>query len=93
MVSRSENEVRIAGNLKYTVIDGTAIVMNLKTGKYLGLNEVGTRIFELLHKHCSPEKVVERLLDEYDVEEDALRADVQRTLRDFERHGLIEDRD
>lgn len=45
-------------------------------GEYYGLDEVGTRIWELLPAHPTAAALAERLFDEYDAPRDRLAADV-----------------
>ncbi len=69
---------------------GEAVLLDLRSQKYFGLNEVGTRAWQLLQEFADTAEVRSRLLQEYDVAE----ADLDRDLRDlFERllkAGLVE---
>ena len=46
----------------------------------LTLNETGERIWDLLPECDTPEEIIQRMLEEYDVEEACLRTDVQEFL-------------
>jgi coenzyme PQQ synthesis protein D (PqqD) len=81
---------RIASHVQYTVIDGTAILMDSRGEKYLGLNELGTRIFEWIGGGGDVEQLVDGLREEYRVTEDVLRRDIDRMIRQLEEAGLIE---
>ena len=54
-------------------LDGEAVLLHLDSGKYFGLNEVGTRIWELLAEHRETGAVCRALLAEFDVPEERLR--------------------
>lgn len=55
---------------------GEAVLLHLGTGTYFGLNAVGTRIWHLLAQHQSTEAVLPLLLQEFDVDEQQLRRDL-----------------
>ncbi len=68
---------------------GEAVILNLANGTYFGLNEVGTRIWNLLAEHKSTEQVLPPLLAEYEVEEAQLRQDLEVLLQTLTEKGLI----
>lgn len=65
------------------------VLLNLTTERYYGLDEVGTRVWQLLREHRTLDPVVAALLDEYDVDETALRTDIVRLLDELADLGLI----
>jgi hypothetical protein len=81
--------VKLDEDLQFKVVDGSTIVLDAKNGVYLGTNDVGTRIIELLRAHGDPERVVAILLDEYAVGEDAARRDVQKLIDDLKSRKLL----
>lgn len=81
--------VKLDDDLQLTVVDGSAIVLDAKNGVYLGTNDVGTRIIELLRAHGDPERVIAVLLEEYDVSEEAVRRDVRKLMDDLTSRGLL----
>jgi hypothetical protein len=52
----------ILGDIVFRDIAGQAVVLNLSTGIYFGLNAVATRNWHLLAEHGSSEPVVNTLL-------------------------------
>lgn len=71
-------------------LEGETVLLDLKSERYFGLNESGTRIWTLLIELERPEAVVERMIDEFDVDEDTLRADIADLLTRLLDGGLIE---
>lgn len=57
--------------------------------EYLGLDEVGQRIWDLLEEPSSLGELVDRLTDEYEVDEATCRADVSRFLDALQQHQLV----
>lgn len=70
-------------------LDGEAVILNLNTESYLGLDDVGTRIWTALTSQPSVQAAYEALLSEYDVSPEVLRADLERLLGEMLEHGLI----
>lgn len=60
----------------YAELDNEAVLLNVETGIYFGLNDIGTLIWKLLEQSTSQEDIVTNLLDEYDVDPAKLRTDV-----------------
>lgn len=63
-------------NVVYADLDGEAVLLNIETGTYYGLDAVGTRIWQLLSDGSQLEAVFDTLLGEYDVPPDELRVDL-----------------
>jgi Coenzyme PQQ synthesis protein D (PqqD) len=86
----SADHPKLAANLSYTVIDGEAVVMNIDTGTYLGLNRVATRIVELLAAGRDTDHIVTALQTEYHVDEPTIRRDLERFISDATHRGILE---
>ena len=71
-------------------LDDEAVLLNVETGVYFGLDAIGTRIWELLKRGASEDEIVQLLLDEYDVELSELQPDVARFLDLLVEKGLIQ---
>lgn len=66
-----------------------AVLLELKTGQYYSLNEVGTRMWRLLAEHGSIASVVLELNGEYEVAEEQLRKDVEGFVDILASRGLL----
>jgi hypothetical protein len=62
-------------------LEGEIVVLELESGAYYGLNEVGARIWLLIQKYETLEEVLEALLKEYDTDEATLRGDLQKYIQ------------
>ena len=82
------DSVKIDDQVVFRELEGEMVLLNLETGIYFGLDPVGTRIWTLLREHESLQQVFEVLLQEYDVPEPVLKADLLRLAREFTSHGL-----
>lgn len=81
--------VTIPDDIVFRDLAGEAVILNLASGTYFGLNEVGTRMWNLLATDGSTEHVLATVLAEYEVEESQLRQDFETLLRALSEKGLI----
>jgi len=82
-------KIQVSGDVVTRDLAGEAVLLDLASGTYFGLDEIGTRIWQLLGEHGSPERVVAALLAEYEVEEATLRADLDRLIGELHQKGLV----
>lgn len=68
-------------------IDGEIAMMNIEKGKYYGFNDVASRIWEIIDKPINVKQIIEKLLCEYDVEEEVCKT----TVINFLNHLYLED--
>ena len=57
-------------------LEAEAVLLNLRTGVYYGLNPVGTRAWQLLGEHMRLARVADVMLDEFEVERAVLERDL-----------------
>ena len=57
-------------------LDGEAVLLDLASETYFGLNEVGTRVWELLESSMSLGEIATLLQSEYEVESARAQSDV-----------------
>jgi hypothetical protein len=81
--------VRISDDVVYRELAGESVLLNLTSGIYFGLDEVGTRIWDLLAEHRDSEKIIPMLIAEYDVDEAQLRRDVAGLIAQLSEQGLL----
>jgi hypothetical protein len=70
-------------------VDGEAVLLDLKTEQYHGLNSVGTRIWKLLAEDGALSTVYARLMDEYDVDGARLQADLLKLVEELAQRGMV----
>ena len=57
-------------------LDGEAVILDLGSGTYFGLNAVGARIWQLMERHSALRPVLENLCREYDAAPEVLERDL-----------------
>jgi len=76
MVSFSER-LTVAPDVLFRLVGDEGVLLNLNTTLYLGLNPVGTRMWNALISASSIQAAYDTLLAEYEVEPAQLRADLE----------------
>ena len=74
----------------YSEIDSEAVILDVNSGTYFGLNEVSNRIWQLLQTPTDSEQLIAQILEEYEVTPEDVREDVQSLLGDMLNAGLVE---
>ena len=66
------------------------VLLNLESGTYFGLDPVGSRFLELLQAEVELTTVIARMLEEFEVTEAQLEADLVRLADEMLTSGLLE---
>jgi len=85
----STTKVAVAPDVLINVIDGEAVLLNLKSECYFGLDEVGVRMWQALTELDSTKAAYETLLAEYDVEPQKLQHDLEELIQQLVERGLV----
>ena len=70
-------------------LDGEAVLLNLESERYFGLDDVGTRVWQHLREHRRLARVCEEMQREYDVDEATVREDVLRLVDELIEAGIV----
>ena len=65
------------------------VMMSVESGNYVGLTEVGARIWELLKTPQELNALCGRLTEEFDVSDQDCRSDVEAFLKELAKHGAV----
>lgn len=82
--------LRIPAHVGFTIIDGEAVILDMKRGVYFGLDEIGTALWRSVADHGTATEVVTQLEEEYEVDPAQLRRDIREWLDCACAAGLIE---
>jgi hypothetical protein len=66
----------IAPDVMFQHLNDEAVLLDLKSGTYFGLNDVGARTWQLILEHGRLSRVLEALLQEYAVDKGAGERDL-----------------
>ena len=70
-------------------LDDEMVLLNLDSGEYFGLNDTGTRVWELVADGCSSAEVVDRLTDEFEVASEVATSHVETLCNELLEAGLL----
>lgn len=70
-------------------VSGETVLLDLESENYFGLDEVGTRIWQLIKETNELQLIFDTLLKEYDVSEERLQLDMTTLLTEIEGMGLV----
>ncbi len=70
-------------------VSGETVLLDLESENYFGLDEVGTRIWQLIQEKGRLRDVYDTLLAEYEVSEEQLRSDLENLVSEIEKLGLV----
>ena len=71
-------------------LDKESVLLNLETERYYGLDETGTRMWQLVTAAPSIAAAYHELQNEFDVESDVLRAHLTELLGRLVENGLLQ---
>lgn len=84
-----EATIHIPDDVMFRELDGEAVILHLGTGKYYGLDKVGTRMWSLLTEYGEVEPAIKAMLANYEVEEGRLQEDLLALINRLAEQGLI----
>ena len=71
-------------------LDHESVLLNLQTEQYFGLDETGTRMWQLVTTSPNIDTAYRGLLEEYDVQPELLRENLSELLGHLVQHGLLQ---
>jgi hypothetical protein len=80
---------KLSPDVVFRDLDGEAVILDLSSGTYFGLNEVGTRVWHLVDDGRDPSQIVEIVATEYAADRETIARDVERLLDDLSSRRLI----
>ena len=71
-------------------IDGQLVMMSIEKGEYFGLDEVGTRIWDLIEQPRSVDQLCSRLQEEFEIDNETCEKHVLGFLDNLSQLGLVD---
>ncbi len=84
------DRVAVPPNVLVRFLDNESVFLNLETERYFGLDETGTRMWQLVTAAPNIDAAFQQLRDEYDVEPEQLRANLAELLSRLIDNGLLQ---
>ena len=71
-------------------IDDEVVMMNIQSGKYFGMDAIGSRIWQLVEEKIQVKEIIAQLLEEYNVTEEQCSNDVLEFLNELYEQNLVQ---
>lgn len=84
-----DSRVQVAQDVLFQELQGEAVLLNLNSGMYFGLDEVGTRIWQLIVERGRLDEVATAIEDEFEVSQEQCVADLLALVARLEGEGLV----
>ena len=81
--------VRRQGDWLSAKVGNELVMMSAEKGNYIGLSEVGARIWDIIETPSEMDAVCARLQEEYEVAPETCRVEVENFLSELVKHGAI----
>jgi hypothetical protein len=81
--------LRLSPDVVFRDLEGEAVILDLSSGRYFGLNAVGTRIWTLLDAGTPVDRIVETIGAEYAADAGQIRRDVTALIDELASRGLV----
>lgn len=82
--------VRLSPDALFQELGGEAVILDLASSTYFGLDAVGTRLWALLQQDASATRACELLLQEFEVDAASLEQDIAELLQQLADAGLVQ---
>ena len=76
-------------DVAFREVDGSILLINLKSGSYYSLNATATFVFRLVSQKKDVSEILQEMCAFYDVPEDTARRDLEACLEGFVREGIL----
>ncbi len=85
-----DSTISISPDVMIRKVGEESVLLDLKTERYLGLDDVSARFWDLLTSGGSSQSAYETLLTEFEVDPERLRNDLDDFVQELVQFGLVE---
>jgi hypothetical protein len=71
-------------------LDGEAVLLDMASGVYFGLDEIGTAIWALIADGTTVRAICQKVVSLYDVDEATVRKDLEALVTELQSRGLVD---
>ena len=89
----SPKSYKLLDHVSFTQVDDEAVLLNLESGNYFGLNHVGSVLINAFQEDHTLEGAVELISKQYKTDASLVLADVNALIEQLLQHDLVELRD
>ncbi|QLE58687.1 PqqD family protein [Nostoc sp. TCL26-01] len=89
LITSEHSRIVASKDQVYSELQGEAVILDIKSGVYYGLNQVGASVWNLIQTPKTTQEIQTALLAEYDVEAETCNRDLLVLLQDLAAKELI----
>jgi hypothetical protein len=86
----SDRQIKLSDNVLMQKVADEAVLLDLDSQSYFGLDPVGTVIWEAITEKKSENDIVHRITEAFDVDADTARSDLRKFLKKLHQDKLID---
>ena len=90
MALTSDSIVRTAGDAVSCELDGETAILNVRSGDYYGLDEVGASVWRIISRPHTIAEIIKAITLEYEVDAARCESDLIDLIGKLATHGLVE---
>jgi hypothetical protein len=84
------DRVEVPAHVMVRFLDNESVFLNLETERYFGLDQTGTRMWQVITSSSNVEAAYQQLLGEFEVEPETLRSDLIGLLEKLVENNLLQ---
>lgn len=84
------DRVEVPAHVMVRFLDNESVFLNLETERYFGLDQTGTRMWQVITSSSNIEAAYQQLLSEFEVEPETLRSDLSGLLEKLMENNLLQ---
>ena len=81
---------KVSGAIRSTSTEDGAVLLDIHRGRILGLNQMGSRVFEMLQGGLDQNQITEEISGDCGVDANQVRNDVLDFIRALEEHNVLQ---
>jgi hypothetical protein len=81
---------KVSGAIRSTSTEDGAVLLDINRGRILGLNRMGSRVFEMLQGGVDQDQIAGEISNEFGVDAAEVRNDVLDFIRTLQEHNVLE---
>ncbi len=81
---------RVSTSTLFREVQGESVLLHLESGEYFGLDDVGTRVWQLIVEKGDLDQVEAAMAEEFDVDQEVLSSDLRQMVDELAAKHLIE---
>ncbi len=89
-IERREAMFKICDAIRSTCTEDGAVLLDIHQGRILGLNKMGSRVFEMLRGGLDQEQIAGEISQEFGVDADYARTDVLDFIKTLQQHNVLQ---